>query len=225
MKINYHEFVCNEEFYSLPLYVDNRVLIPRNDTEIIIDAVRKEMNWLTDFVFIDVWTWSWAIPIALLQYIQFIQVYALDISPEALQVADINIHIHNLEEKIHLVHSDLLSYFLSNQQQIPSQKIIFTANLPYIKNNDFENMDIDVIQNEPHIALFWWPDTWFELYERLIDQIYLFKKMYHISECILFIEIWFDQSDYSRQYFQNNGLSVVYYKDFNGINRIVKVII
>ncbi len=214
----------NEEFYSIPFYVDNRVLIPRNDTEILVDQALKTIKTSDFKEIIDIWTWSWVILISIFKNNNTIEKYYwIDISKDALEVASINIEKHNLWWQIKLLNSDLLEVFLSKNEKIFSKKIILTANLPYIKNWDFINMDLEVIQNEPHIALFWWEKTWFELYERLFDQIILLKNIYNIEKIILFIEIWFDQYEYSKSYLEKIKLNFEYFKDFNSIYRVIKI--
>lgn len=215
----------NEEFYSIPLYIDNRVLIPRNDTEIMVDKVIKTIKTEVEiYDAIDVWTWSWAIIIAVCKNNDTISNYIwIDISQGALDVAKINIELHNLENKIKLINWDLLQTFLQNEYKFVWKNIIITANLPYIKNWDFINMDKEVIQNEPHIALFWWENTWFEIYERLLEEIKLFKKKYSLEKVILFIEIWFDQYNYSKNFLEKLNLNFEYFKDLNNIYRIIKI--
>lgn len=221
MKTN---FILNEEFFSIPLYVDKRVLTPRNDTETMIYQVLKDIKpW---FSLIDVWTWSWAIIISILKNINFdlVSSFWVDISEEALDVANINIKYHSLQDKIKLQKSDLLCVFFDklNYYKI-SQNLILTANLPYIKNSDIYNIDKEVLLNDPHVALFWWPKTWFEMYERLIKQVFQLKKIYNIKNLILYIEIWFDQYDYSKKYLSDLWLSFEYFKDLNNIYRIIKI--
>lgn len=217
MKIN-----PNEEFYSLPFYVDKRVLIPRNDTEILVDKALKHI--LESDLLIDIWIWSWAIAIAINKNTSIKETFWLDISKDALEVAKINLEINNLSNKIKLVNSDLLEVFLENKIKINNKDIVFTANLPYIKNWDFKNMDKEVLDLEPHIALFWWEKTWFEMYEKLIWQIIKLKEKLNLNKVILFIEIWFDQYDYSNQYLSNLWLKFEYFKDLNNIYRVIKII-
>lgn len=215
----------NEEFYSIPLYTDNRVLIPRNDTEVMVDKVIKTIK-TEDSIYdvIDLWTWSWAIIISVCKNNDKISNYIwVDISQDALDVSKINLSLHNLENKIKLIKSDLLETFLQNVYSFVWKNIIITANLPYIKNWDFINMDKEVLQNEPHIALFWWENTWFEIYERLLEQIKLFKQKYSLEKLILFIEIWFDQYDYSKDFLEKLNLNFEYFKDLNNIYRIIKI--
>lgn len=226
MKINYAD---NEEFYSLPFYVDARVLIPRNDTEILVDQVIKTSKHFShkETVFIDIGTGSSAILTAVVKNIQddFKQAIWLDISPEALEVANINVVKNNIQNKVQLFQSDLLEIIFSSSFSLQSaQNLLITANLPYIKNGDIANMDQEVLDNEPHIALFWWEKTGFEMYERLIGQIFELQKTKKFLNIVLFIEIGFDQYEYSRQYLSKLWLPFEYFKDLQGIWRSIKIV-
>jgi methylase of polypeptide subunit release factors len=95
--------------------------------------------------------------------------------------------------------------------------------LPYIKNRDFINMDQEVIFYEPSVALYWWEETWFELYEKLTDQIIEFKSKLNLEKIVAFYEIWFDQYEISKDYLEKKGLKFDYFKDFNNIYRTIKV--
>ncbi len=221
MKINYPD---NEEFFSLWFYVDGRVLIPRNDTEVIVEQALQEFHD-ENITYIDIGTGSWCIAIAILKNLHFnIQkTYWLDISSDALEVAKINRDKHNLGNTLILTQSDLWEVFLNKTYIIDSKKIIITANLPYIKNGDIANMDKEVLENEPHIALFGWEKTWFEIYEKLIWQILELKILFSL-DIILFIEIWFDQYEYSKNYLTDLCLKFEFYKDLNNIYRGIKII-
>lgn len=211
------------EFYNLDFYVDNRVLIPRNDTEIMVETAIKQINILNDILLIDIWTWSSCIPISINKNCKNIdETFAIDISIDALEISKINIKNHNLEWKISQINSDLLNSIIENKFQ--NKNLIITANLPYIKNDDFDNMSKETIIYEPNIALFWWVDTWFELYEKLIKQIITLKNINNFENIILFIEIWFDQEDYSKKYLNNLNLKFEYFKDNNQINRCIKIV-
>jgi hypothetical protein len=91
-------------------------------------------------------------------------------------------------------------------------------------------MDKNVIINEPDVALYWWQNTGFELYEKLINQIIELKnKNWNIEnlykqEILLFIEIWFDQYEISKKFLQNKQLKFEYFYDSNRIRRILKII-
>lgn len=209
----------NAEFYGLDFYVDKRCLIPRNDTEVMVDEAIKVLS--ENSIYIDIWTWSWAIPISVYKNSKnkIKKIYAVDISTDALEVAKKNIKTHNLENKIKLLKSNLLSDLFPLLAKEGVRGWIITANLPYIKNEDFWNMDREVILHEPAVALYWWKKTWFELYEKLIEQIIESNN----KKVILFIEIWFDQKEVAINYLENKKLSFEIFKDNWAIERCVKI--
>ncbi len=214
-KVPYEYIVNKAEFFSLDFYVDSRVLIPRNDTEIMVNETIKEINKKDKIEYIDIWTWSSCIAISVIKNInkdKIIKSSVIDISKEALEVSKINIKKHAIKN-ITQIESNLLEKY----KESSNYKVI-TANLPYIKNNDFDNMSIETINYEPDLALYWWEKTWFELYEKLIEQC---KKIWNIT---LFIEIWFDQKEYSKLYLENKNLKNYYYKDNSWIDRCIKII-
>lgn len=209
----------NAEFYGLDFYVDKRCLIPRNDTEVMVDEAIKVLS--ENSIYIDIWTWSWAIPISVYKNSKnkIKKIYAVDISTDALEVAKKNIKTHNLENKIKLLKSNLLSDLFPFLAREGARGWVITANLPYIKNEDFWNMDREVILHEPAVALYWWKKTWFELYEKLIEQIIESNN----KKVILFIEIWFDQKEVAINYLENKKLSFEIFKDNWAIERCVKI--
>lgn len=220
------------EFYSLDFYVDNRVLIPRNDTEIMVDKAidqimispSQEIEEEYKIALIDVWTWSSCIPISILKNTDKINnCYVVDISKNALDVSKTNIIKHDLEKKIKQIHWDLITDLLWNKEYYLNKNIIITANLPYIKNDDFSNIDKETIKFEPALALYWWKNTWFELYEQLIRQCSQLKNINHLKSLTLFIEIWFDQKEYCKNYLNTLDLKFEIFKDNWGIERCVKI--
>lgn len=225
LKKNYPiEYILSSaEFYSLDFYVDNRVLIPRNDTEIMVEMILKTLNNHKIFSIIDVWTGSSCIPISVLKNSSNIKnCYVVDLSKEALEVSNINIKKHNLTDKIESFNSDLLTKLKDKKINL-EKNLIISANLPYIKDWDFENMDQEVILYEPKMALYWWKNTWFELYEKLLDQLFELKNKYNLENIYAFFEIWFDQYEYSKQYLSQKWLKFEYFKDMNNIYRVIKI--
>lgn len=217
------------EFFWLTFFVDNRVLIPRNDTEILVSkALETSREKVSENIsYIDIWSGSWCIPISLLKNIEFKYAFWVDLSLKALEVFHINLKKHWLENKIKCFNSNLLEVFLNTENysinELKDWGLIITANLPYIKNEDLDNMDDWVFFFEPSIALFWGKQTWFELYEKLISQIFDLKKIYNIKEIILFIEIGFDQYEYSKEFLENLWLKHEYFKDMSWIFRLIKI--
>ena len=160
------EYIINKaDFFWLDFFVDKRVLIPRNDTELMIEQVLKIINSPANssyFTLIDIWTWSWNIPISIIKNSTSVKKsYITEISKEALNVCKINIKNHNLEDKIIAINWELLSPIIPFIKKEKYNTLIITANLPYIKDNNYSDMDKEVILFEPPVALYWWKKTWF----------------------------------------------------------------
>jgi len=227
--------INNAEFYWID-FVDNRVLIPRNDTEVMVNEVLKLITpppagtplekGRNKIDLIDVWTWSSCIPISILKNTDKINnCFVIDISEKALEVSKININKYWLEKKIEQIQSSILNSFsFPGERGCNLEKnVIITANLPYIKDNDFKNIDKETVQYEPNLALYWWEKTWFELYEKLINQTIELKKNYELEKIILFIEIWFDQKQIAKDYLNKQNLNFEIYKDNWWVDRCIKI--
>jgi len=216
------------EFYGLDFFVDSRVLVPRNDTEVMVEQVLEYIAENT--ILIDIWTGSSCIPISILNNLnkndknRILKTYTIDISEKALEVSKINIEKHWLWDRIEQIHWDLLLNFSSHITYPKGdwyENLIITANLPYIKDWDFENMDYETIEFEPDLALYWWKYTWFELYEKLIYQVLELKK--EVNEINMFIEIGFDQKEIAEKFLNNLNLKFEIFKDNWSIDRCVKI--
>lgn len=213
-KIPYEYIINIWEFFGLEFYVDSRVLIPRNDTEIMVGKAIEEINASDKIEYIDVWTGSSCVAVSILKNTpqeKIIKSSVIDISTEALEVSKINIEKHKIKN------IEIIEWNLLNNYKNSKNKKIITANLPYIKNNDFENMSYETITHEPDLALYWWENTGFELYEKLITQC---ENLWNIS---LFIEIWFDQKEYAEKYLESKNLGYKIFQDNSWIDRCVKI--
>ena len=165
------QYVTNTAyFYGETFYVDNRVLIPRPETEVMVEEIIK--NHPQSEIILDIGTGSGAISKALSVNLKNAKIYSLDICDKALEVA-----AKNLEDcqNVELIQSDLL-------ENIPISEVdLICANLPYIGTEKFSGIDPKVAQFEPKKALFAGPDG-LDLYRRLFTQILnkqiKFKSMY-----------------------------------------------
>lgn len=142
----------HKEFFGLDLLVDPRVLIPRPETELLVEAALRVCRQKLDAghtpIVADIGTGSGAIPIALaVSESRLPLLYATDISPDALEVATLNCRRYHVEERIHLLLGDLTD-------PLPEPIEVLTANLPYIGTNEMETLEDDVRHFEPHLALF-----------------------------------------------------------------------
>ncbi len=152
------------EFYKLKFRVTPDVLIPRPETELLVDFVCA----LNPTSILELGTGSGNIAVSIAKNTQA-QVIAADISPKALKVARQNARFHGVEKQIQFMLSDLLNNFnpsFFNQHLAP----ILVANLPYIPSSRIPTLDPSVKDYEPYIALDGGRDG-FELYRKLFSQM------------------------------------------------------
>lgn len=151
--------VGRREFYGLELLVDRRVLVPRPETELLIDQVRAHVARGPTRI-ADVGTGSGAIAVALAVHLPDAHISATDISTDALKVAAANGARHHVAERITLLHGDLLS-------PLPEPVDMVVSNPPY---TILTEIDEGVYCHEPHLALDGGPDG-LDLYRRLVTQL------------------------------------------------------
>jgi release factor glutamine methyltransferase len=127
---------------------DKRALIPRQETELMLDICMDVLHTPNAPKILDIGTGTGALAIAAALELNA-EVFACDISEDALSLAKENVDLHNLENKITLIHSDLLTALPSD---IKFDALL--ANLPYIPLADAPTLQLEVINGDPHIALF-----------------------------------------------------------------------
>ncbi|PLX03380.1 MAG: peptide chain release factor N(5)-glutamine methyltransferase [Marinilabiliales bacterium] len=142
------QYITGEAYFlDLKLKVNNNVLIPRPETEELVNLiVEKESG--KKLSLIDIGTGSGCIAIALSKKLNDSTVYALDISKEALEVAKFNARTNNVN--IQFVEDDVLS----SKYTFDSKFDFIVSNPPYVRNIEKQQMKPNVLDNEPHIALF-----------------------------------------------------------------------
>ena len=172
-----------QEFMKLMFYVDENVLIPRSDTEILVEEVIKLAKSINAKKILDLCTGSGAIAVSLAKYIEGSQITATDISRKALSIAKLNATNNNVEDKITFVSSDLF-------QNISEEKYdIIVSNPPYIKRKVIKTLDKEV-KREPIIALDGGNDG-LDFYKKIIGNAYQYLKY----KGYLCLEIGYDQKD------------------------------
>jgi release factor glutamine methyltransferase len=140
-------------FYGLELQVDERVLIPRPETEELVDLVLKEHKGQQDLQVLDICAGSGCIPLALAMNLPAARVYGLEVSEGALEVAKANAALYNLP--VTWLQQDI---FEPVQGISAGSLDIITSNPPYVLEEEKQRMHSNVLQYEPHLALFV-PDT------------------------------------------------------------------
>ena len=150
-----------QEFFGLPFHVTPDVLIPRPETEHLVEAAIARLKDRPDAHIADVGTGSGAIAVALAHSLPTAEVVALDISPAALTVARQNAHVNQVENRIRFLESDLLSAVAEEQFDA------IMSNPPYVAESERKSLPAEVREYEPAQALFA-GRTGLEVYRRLI---------------------------------------------------------
>lgn len=135
-----------QEFMKLNFLVNKNVLIPRQDTEILVEEVISIAKTIPNPVILDLCTGSGAIAVSLAKYIKNTKIYATDISEKALEIAEKNAEHNGVINNIEFIESDLFT-------KLKNLKFdIIVSNPPYIEEKELKKLPKDV-QNEPRIAL------------------------------------------------------------------------
>lgn len=172
-----------QEFMKMNFYVDNNVLIPRPDTENLVEEVIEIAKKTNAKKILDICTGSGAIAISLAKYLEKSEIIAVDISGKALKVAKHNAKKNEVENQITFVESDLF-------EKLPKEKYdIIVSNPPYIKKEVIKTLDKEVKQ-EPEIALDGGEDG-LDFYRKIIKEGYDYLKF----KGYLCLEIGYDQKD------------------------------
>jgi release factor glutamine methyltransferase len=206
--------IGRKEFYGIELQVDRRVLIPRPETEMLVDAVLVvAANQSPDPVIVaDVGTGSGAIALALAANAENARIYALDVSPDALAVAAKNMANHDSRDQVTVLHSDLLA-------SLPGPVDVIVANLPYVTSADYRTLDLDVRKYEPQLAL--------EAGEQGLDVIARLLRQVPFHLCpdgTVFLEIGYDQGSAVLRLVADilpQALNADVHKDYQGRDRMV----
>ena len=156
--------VGRKEFFALPLEVGPAVLIPRPETEFVVLECLRLAKEMTAPTILDIGTGSGNIPVAIAKQHKTAVITAVDLSQEALEVAQRNALKQSVAERIRFLHGDLFA-------AIPSgERFDFVlSNPPYIAQEDMASLPVGVREYEPHLALNGGPGG-FTVFDRLVDQ-------------------------------------------------------
>lgn len=196
------------EFMSLDFKVTPAVLIPRPETELLVETVLQRANQAKPVAICDVGTGSGAIAVSLAYYLPQAQVTGIDISGPALEVARLNAQQHGVE--VRFLEGDLLSP-LPVQEQFD----FICANLPYISEDEYTQLDVQVRDYEPRQALWGFGDG-LELYRRLIPQVWTYLR----PGGYLLMEIGCDQAQAVAQLLPSS-VKVQVEQDWAGLDRLI----
>ncbi|HEV2115353.1 MAG TPA: peptide chain release factor N(5)-glutamine methyltransferase [Terriglobales bacterium] len=153
----------HQEFWSMDLIVSPAVLIPRPETEHVIETMLELARERPPNRVVDVGTGSGCIALALAKELPRAEIHATDLSPEALEIARANAARHQLEQRIHFHQSDLLAGI----EEAAFDYVV--SNPPYIGEWEADSVEVQVRRFEPRLALFAGPSG-LEVFTRLIPQ-------------------------------------------------------
>jgi release factor glutamine methyltransferase len=204
--------VGHKEFFNLDFEVNKYTLIPRPETEVMVEKVLKIIN--LESTLIDVGTGSGCIPIAIAKNSIPKKIIAIDISKKALKVAKKNAIKHNV--KIKFIASNLLNKITT----IPKNTII-TANLPYLTEKQFQ--EEKSIQKEPKKALIA-KNSGLEFYKKLFKKL---KQKNAPNGTVIFLEIDSAQNKKIKKLIKNifPKSNILVHKDLKKLDRIIEIII
>ncbi len=199
------------EFFGLPFIVNEYTLIPRPETEELVQLIIEE-NELSNVSILDIGTGSGCIAISLKATIPNSQVFAYDVSKEALGVAKQNANKNNVEVTFKEV--DIL-----NDDDVTLKFDVIVSNPPYIPVKDKDSMDKNVLEYEPHLALFVENEQPLLFYMAIVE----FAKKHLANRGKLYFEIHESLGIEVKNMLETKGFNnIEIVKDMNGKNRMVK---
>ena len=213
------QYILGEtEFYGLPFIVNKNTLIPRPETEELVEWTLLEIPKLqncktTTLSVLEIGTGTGCIPISLAKNLTNVKITAIDISSEALKIAKQNATLNKVE--IAFLEMDILK-----THHLEKKYDIIVSNPPYVRKLEKAEIKNNVLQNEPHLALFVEDDTPLIFYAKIAD----LAKQYLTKEGMLFFEINQYLGKETIEMLEQKGFkNVELKKDIFGNDRMIKV--
>lgn len=206
--------VGKQEFMSMDFMVTPGVLIPRGDTEVLVEETLKNMEGMKDPKVVDVGCGSGAISVSIAKYRPDAEVYALDIMDTPLKVTRINAEKNGVLDKVHIIKSDMLK---SLDKSLFNSIDVMISNPPYIKDDVIPTLMREVKDFEPYPALSGGEDGLF-FYREITKQSMNFIK----QGGLIAYEIGYDQGEDVKSILKENGFeNINCIKDLAGYDRVV----
>ncbi|HAJ32159.1 MAG TPA: peptide chain release factor N(5)-glutamine methyltransferase [Candidatus Atribacteria bacterium] len=219
-KIPLQYITKHQEFMGMDFLVEKGVLIPRPETEILVEeAIKKLKNYKysDNLEVADLGTGTGVIAISIAKFIEDVIIYATDISKNSLQIALKNAQKHDCKDKIIFLQGDLFEPFIGRIEKNNLDGII--SNPPYINSYDFKSLSPEVKNNEPRIALFGGIDG-LGYYRKIIKK----SPQYLKKNGFLALEVGLNQSKMVEELIlkdNNFDEDIEIIKDYLGIERVV----
>ncbi len=188
--------IKKKEFWKFNFLVNKDVLIPRPETEILVDQSLKLINSKKSCTILDVGTGSGCIIISILKERPNCRATAIDISRKAIKIAKFNAKMHHIENKIKFLNINI-DKFLFNKYDF------IVSNPPYIKKFNIKRLEDNVKNFEPYLALEAGIDGFREIYKLILKSKLILKR-----NGKLIFEIGENQEQYSKVLLKNNGFYI-----------------
>ena len=198
-------------FYNHFFFVNENTLIPRPETEELIELIKNDHTKEQQLSIIDLGTGTGCIPITLSKLFPNAQVSALDVSSKALEIAQLN--AKNLAASVHFIQQDLLQDFELNEKFD-----IIISNPPYIRNLEKSEMHQNVLDFEPHLALFVEDHDPLIFYKKVFD----FAEKHLKENGTIYCEINQYLGEETKQIFEKKYPNTQIIKDISGNDRMLK---
>lgn len=216
------------EFWSNNFYVDESVLIPRPETELLVEEAIRELVGKRGQYVVDIGTGSGCIAITLAKEMPEHAYLATDISPEALRTAQLNSIKHRVKDKVNFYQGNLLDPLFNTTEPLANENLLLLANLPYVDMNrnprgektPYSRALTEGISYEPRQALHGGYKG-LEIPKKLLVQL----QKYGIRNSVILMEIGIDQIselyDYTKKIFPEANISVR--KDLSDLERMMRI--
>ena len=205
------QYITNkQEFMKLDFYVDENVLIPQPDTEILVEKAIEEAKKIENVEILDMCTGSGCIGISIAKNIENAKVTLVDISKNAIEIAKKNALRNKVESQLTFIQSNMF-------EKVEKKFDIIVSNPPYIKTDVIPKLDRQV-QNEPHIALDGGKDG-LKFYKIIIEE----AKNYLKENGKLILEIGYDQKEEVENLIKQSGQykKIEVIKDLSQNDRVI----
>lgn len=209
------QYIIGEtEFMGLKFYVDKRVLIPRQETEVLVEeTIKLSRTFEGNINILDIGVGSGNIAVSLAKFIDKASVTGIDVSEDALDVAKLNVERYSLNDKVKLLHQNIF-----NEMKLDIKFDVIVSNPPYISSDEMKEVQQEVSNYEPSIAT---TDN--------KDGLTYYKRILEIGKLLLkdsgwlLVEIAYNQKvDVTKIYSDFGYSKIETIKDYGNNDRIVK---
>lgn len=206
-----------QEFMGLDFYVEEGVLIPRPDTEILVEECISYLKKIGKSKFIDIGTGSGAITVSLAKLLDDTEGTSLDISEKALEIGKKNAKLQEVDQKILFLKSDVFSAIEKDESYVESIDLV-VSNPPYIPKEVIEGLQVEVRDFEPRLALDGGIDG-LDFYRKIVREGIKFLK----KGGLMAFEVGHDQAEEVKNLMEVSSVfsDIKIIKDLSGISRVV----